>query len=612
MTRSRAASRRWLPSSADLPLRREALLVVPCSALLVIVLSVVTLLLYRNATARFAEEQEANARRRVERMVVALRGSAPDAAALRRLVGDARGALLLDLRGLALASAGDVPEVDALAPVRAGGVELPAAGRIVAVGPDRLTGPRLAVFAGLSAEHAPARILRVDFPAAALAAQRRTLPLLATLVAVVDGALLLLLFAYVRRLLRPYDLLLERARALTGPSDPSGTAPASADGEATLLVAAFDRALEALRDRGSDRDQFEALRQTLANTLESGVLLLDHQGRVLGLNAPGKQLLGLADDDWQDLPATEALAGHPGVAQELSRAVAEGTGRRRLEIHTRTGGSDALLLGLTVSPLRRDDGSVRGFLVLFADITAIQREARERQLDHSLGHVAEMAAGLAHELRNGLATLRGYLTLIARDDRPATILEYVAELRQETDHLYRVAEDFLSFARPGSVQLQPVDVEQLAHRAAGDPALAGAAVRVRVEPSAHGAVVSGDGPMLLRALRNLLHNATRAQTAAGANEPVTLHVRSRTDAAGEPVVALEVEDRGAGLPPQVRERLFVPFTSGGEGVGLGLAVSRRIVQLHGGRLVLDDREGGGVVARLELPAGQLVTESNPA
>jgi signal transduction histidine kinase len=596
---------------ADLPLRREALLVVPCSALLVVVLSIVTLLLYRNATERFADEQETAARRRVARFVAGLPASPLDASVLRPLTAEAAGAALLDREGLPIGSAGDVPEVDAAAPLRAAGGEPPPPGGVVVVGPDRLTGPRLVLFAGLSPQHAPAAVLRVDVPAAALAAQRRTLPMLVLWVAGIDGALLLLLLAYLRRLLRPIDLVLARARSLVGESPAAGV-PASADAEADLIVRAFDRALETLRDRaGDDRLDFDALRRALANTLESGVLLLDQEGNALALNLPGRELLELPSDGWQDRPVSEALAAHPLLAREIAVAVAEGAGRRRLELATRSGAGDSRPIGLTISPLRRDDGSVRGFLVLFTDLTGARREAREHQLDQSLGQVAELAAGLAHELRNGLATLRGYLTLIERDRRTETVLEYLAELRHETDHLHRVLEDFLGFARPGSVLRQPVDVERLAHRAAADPALAGAAVRVRVEDSARAATVAGDAAMLERALRNLLHNAARAQKAAGVGEPVTVRVR-RTEEGGETErpLTIEVEDRGAGLDPAVREHLFTPFTRGAEGVGLGLALSRRIVQLHGGRLTLEDREGGGVLARIQLPVGDVVTNGN--
>jgi PAS domain S-box-containing protein len=617
MPPAQTASGARLARTSDVPLRREALLVVVCSALLVIALSIVTLLLYRNATARFAEEQETHARRRVDRLLSELAeatGVAATEPALRALLPEAAGAALLDGDGLPLASAGDVPDVDALAPLRDAAAGTLARERIVSVGPNRATGPRLVVYASLGPELSPAQSLRVDFPAAALAAQRRTLPMLGALLLVVDSGLLLLVLAYVRRLLRPIDRMLDRARALSPPqSDRPDTrrGAARADREVELIVDAFDRALEALRERGGDRGQFEALREALASTVESGVLLLDQQGRVLSLNPPGRQLLGFSDESWQDRPLATALERHPGLAEELSRAVRQGAGRRRLEIATYDGGSESRLLGVTVSPLRRNDQSVRGFLVLFADLTSVKREAREHQLDQSLGQLGELTAGLAHELRNGLASLRGYLTLISRDERPETVLEYLAELRQETDHLHRVVEDFLSFARPGAVGANPVQVERLAHHAAADPALAASAVRVRVEPGAQGAVVPGDGPMLERALRNLLHNAARAQAAAGLGEPVTLRIRrGEAVGAGDATIEIAIEDRGAGLPQHVRDHLFVPFTSGGGGTGLGLALSRRIVQLHGGRLVLEDREGGGLVARMTLPAGTVVTESN--
>ena len=95
-------------------------------------------------------------------------------------------------------------------------------------------------------------------------------------------------------------------------------------------------------------------------------------------------------------------------------------------------------------------------------------------------------------------------------------------------------------------------------------------------------------------------------------EPVSLRILRPDSGGGADAGEIEIaiEDRGPGLSPEVRDHLFVPFTSGGEGIGLGLALSRRIVQLHGGRLLLEDREGGGVRARLTLPAGEAVTEGN--
>jgi signal transduction histidine kinase len=121
--------------------------------------------------------------------------------------------------------------------------------------------------------------------------------------------------------------------------------------------------------------------------------------------------------------------------------------------------------------------------------------------------------------------------------------------------------------------------------------------------------LSGDPQLLERAFRNLLHNAAQASRESAAGPVVEVSA-----AAGDGELEVTVADRGPGIPPEVRERLFQPFASGRPGgVGLGLALARRIVVLHGGRLELADREGGGTIARVSLPAGSVgtnVTEGN--
>lgn len=267
-------------------------------------------------------------------------------------------------------------------------------------------------------------------------------------------------------------------------------------------------------------------------------------------------------------------------------------------------GGETRKLGLTVHPLRRDDGSVRGWLVLFADLTEVQRRAGESRLAESLAQLGEMAGGVAHELRNSLATLRGYLTLIERRPDEESIADYLSEIRHEADHLERVLEDFLAFARPGTARFQELSLTQLARRTAADPALSG--VEVRVSAAADTDVrLRGDSQLLERALRNLLHNAAQAEQEAGGRGPIELSI-DRLE--GDDGVELAVADRGPGLAPEMRERLFHPFATGRRGgVGLGLALAHRIVTLHGGRIRLDDREGGGTRAVLTFPRDTIVT-----
>src|SRR5262249_52042410 len=144
----------------------------------------------------------------------------------------------------------------------------------------------------------------------------------------------------------------------------------------------------------------------------------------------------------------------------------------------------------------------------------------------SLSRLGEIAAGIAHELRNSLATLRGYLTLVARRPDEEALTDYVGEMRRETEHLQRVLDDFLSFARPGSTHMQQGDLHAGLRRAAGDPARGEARI-VLDQPSPEPCgTIAGDPLLLERAFRNLLHNAVQAEVAhRGRAEDISVGVR---------------------------------------------------------------------------------------
>jgi signal transduction histidine kinase len=320
---------------------------------------------------------------------------------------------------------------------------------------------------------------------------------------------------------------------------------------------------------------------------------------VLTLNQVGSELLGIAPID-EPVDVADCLDSHPELLAMLRGAVGDGVGLPRQEIRIKTAGEDRTL-GFTVHVLKRDDGTVRGHLALFADLTESHREAEARQLANSLEQLGELAAGVAHELRNSLATLRGYLTLIERHPDEESITDYLAEIRRETDHLRRVVEDFLSFAQPESARVETVDLLLIARRAAADPALKGAPVVVEAE-SERSWQLPGDAQLLERALRNLMHNAVRAERDTGTTGPVRVRLAERAD-----LVELSIDDRGPGIPDTVRDRLFQPFVTGrSDGVGLGLSLAHRIVTLHGGRLYLDDRSSGGTRASILFPVGNFV------
>jgi len=570
-------------------LRREVPVLLPIALLLLLALSAFTLLSYRNALLLLAEERRDEAARLAQAFAAEAERAGGGAGELRRLVQLpalaplTRGIVVLDAAGRARASAGEVPPAP-LAPL---GGRLPSAP--LARGPDAEVPGAVAGFAPLAGGGA----VRVDLAASLIHAQLRALRLLLFVVLAADAAVLALVAVFLNRLLAPFETLLARARQVGEPDGGGGD-------EVEFLLDTFERARAALAAReGSAEDDLAALERTLTASLQSGLLLLDREGRVLALNGVGAELLGTSPPS-PGAALAEVLAGQPELYDLLAAAIAGGQGIRREECAVRSK-SGVRTVGLTLHPLRRDDGEVRGHLVLFADLTETRRDADEARLAESLTRLGEMAGGMAHELRNSLATLSGYLTLLERRPDEETVADYMAEIRRESDHLQRVLDDFLAFARPGSVRMRDFELAPWLRRAAADPVLAG--VAVALGPVSEGTALRGDPQLLERALRNLLHNAAEAHRAAGGEGAVEVAVEPGDDGG----LTLVVADRGRGLPAQVRERLFHPFATGrAGGVGLGLALAHRIVVLHGGRLRLDDRPGGGTLARIVLPREALV------
>lgn len=613
-------------------LRREAPILLPASLLLFALLAAITLLSYRTGVARFAEGREQATLRLAVTLADAMRlAKSDDVAQVARWVPAGGSLAIYDARGAVLASFGftdaqslALPDSSALAAPRIGesggerGGALAAPPALRALVPYRRGAQRY--------------LLRLEVPEPALFAQRRSLAILTPVVLGLAVAVALLSIFFLRALMRPYEQLLERARAaLPAPpptiGEPSG--PAASD-DVEFLLSTFDRALAALRSEnahggrterpipgaGEALAELSAVDLALGPRLESGLLLFSRTGTLLAANPAAVELLG---GDFSELrsegssapnTAESALAAHPAFAALVSAAIADGRSIPRASVAIDRAGR-RVELGLTLQTLRRDENAdAGGFLVLFADVTDLTRRESEERLAAGLAQLGELSAGVAHELRNSLATLQGYLALAARRELPSAAREEIAEARREASELARVVDDFLSFARPGGGALEAVDLATLLARAATDPALAGVAVTFDA-PAAALPPLAGDPHLLQRALRNLLLNAVQATQARAARDATSpgavvvrlLHVPGRA--------TITIDDSGTGLAPAIRARLFEPFASGrAGGAGLGLAMARRIVLMHGGSLDLQTLAAGGVRAEIHLPLGDSATKGS--
>lgn len=567
-----------------LPLRAEASTLFAGLLALFVLLSSFTYFGYRSTVAAWHREARDAAERwgqKLAELVSESRGNL-DATLARSLPPGARAALF-DERGNLRSSWGHARSPEPLPD----DLPLPLA-QLQVLGPDGGDNPAISVLVPLPGDRS---VLRLDLPAAELWARKQALNRLTPWVVVAGLAAIALFAAFSRALLQPYDRLVQTARTALGADSPEAN-------DEELLLSTLDRALGSLQRapavaQPAEVDWTESA-GVRAEEIQSGFLLLDGEGRVLLANERARELLGLERDP-AGQPVAEALANHPALVQELETVLRSGRGLPRAELELARRDGSSVQLGLVVEPLRRASGEVRGTLVLLADLGHLLARQREARLLETLGELGELAAGVAHELRNGLATVSGQLELLSRTSPEGELL---SEARAEVAGLARVVSDFLALARPGRIELGPIDLEQLAARAARDPSLRPPGVEVRIE--APGARIRGDEVLLRRAVGNLLANAVAAQREAGLNRPVELLV------GGVPGgVRLRVLDSGPGLPAVDPERLFDPFRSfrpGGS--GLGLALARRVASLHGGKLELGNRPEGGVEARLTFPAEQ--------
>jgi signal transduction histidine kinase len=372
-------------------------------------------------------------------------------------------------------------------------------------------------------------------------------------------------------------------------------------GELALMSAALQDAVTKLkaqeRATAARAAASERLSEEIIASLTAGLLVSGIDGDIRTLNPAGRRMLGISDTaSPEEIRIALSELALVDVIRESFTTRAPITRRTIALREPRHGVSQ---LGITVSPLSDTDGRVYGAVCLFTDLTAVKDLEEQLRLKESLATVGELTAGIAHEFRNGLATIHGYSKLFDLNALPDAYRKYVEGIRAETESLSQVVTNFLSFARPAELALSRVDVQAICERAAdeirADAAALGGSVTVRGDVG----VVDGDEVLLRQAFSNLLRNALDACAAAGATPDIA--VLAETDLPLKQL-RIAVNDNGPGIPHALRERVFQPFfTSKRNGTGLGLALVQKIIVFHNGRITASSSASGGASLQISLP-----------
>ena len=410
------------------------------------------------------------------------------------------------------------------------------------------------------------------------------------------GAALLLF--YLPRITRPIEQMLDDARALgTGAGDREETAYLIDTFRDSITTLKYQEGeLKRLHEREKTRaDDLERVTAALTRSLTSGLIAVDAAGAIVDINAAGREILGIDASTTVSGRTLEDAIPLPMLRSALANAFEQRAARSRMEIddvHPESGAR--ITIGLTTVPLSNESDAFLGLLALFTDLTPIRGlEARVQEMT-TLAQLGEISAGIAHEFRNSLHTILGYIQLARKGG-----LDGVAETRlqsgeKEASLLLQAIERLLTFARPVQLNAEPVDLRELI---AGQIAqLTEIAGDVPIALQGPAVVIDGDRVLLSRAIENLLRNAIDAvRQKGGGSVAVTL--------VAEPP-SVTIADTGAGFDAADAPRLFLPFQSNKpDGFGMGLPLAKKIVLLHGGTLRLSGEPGKGAVATIEFGGG---------
>jgi PAS domain S-box-containing protein len=333
--------------------------------------------------------------------------------------------------------------------------------------------------------------------------------------------------------------------------------------------------------------------ERILESMSDGMVAVDEAGRVNTVNHSAEVFLGVKRDDIIGRAHREVLPGW--LSGILDDTLSGGFVQDGLRISVPAGNGERIV-EVSTTPLRDSREALRGAEAEFSDRTELERLSEALEAQKRFSAIGEMAATVAHEVRNPLASIQGFADLLKMEvGESGKAREYLGDLLAEVRRMEKIVGSFLVYARPPRPEIIPVEPVSVVQEVAKSmrPEFEKAGVKLEIFGAERVSMVRADRKMMQMVLANLLRNSLEASTAGG-------RVRIGADEAGVSGggVRFTVEDEGSGLDPEVIPRLFTPFTTTkAQGTGLGLSLSKKFVDAHGGTISLAAMDKG---ARAEV------------
>ena len=354
------------------------------------------------------------------------------------------------------------------------------------------------------------------------------------------------------------------------------------------IIALF--ALQAYWAAQSSLEQVMAFSDNVVQNMPSGLITLDTNFNVTSANRAAEKILGkIPEKAYPQMAAMAAkITGSGGVASGEVALNPKEQGELRLD--------------MTVSAIPADEDQIQGFVLLFRDLTQIRDLKKQVETNRRLAAIGKLAAGVAHEIRNPLSSIKGFATYFSRqyENEPEDV-EIAKIMVQEVERMNRSITQLLEFAKPMAVEIKQTRIEPLIRHSLKlvSHDLEKKKIRVETDIRTRRETIHTDPERICQVLLNLYMNALNAMDSGGILEIGVADVQDD--------IEIRVADNGCGIPAKDLEKVFDPyFTTRAKGTGLGLSIVHRIVENLKGDIRVESRPSKGTVFYIILPVNGAV------
>jgi two-component system sensor histidine kinase PilS (NtrC family) len=349
-------------------------------------------------------------------------------------------------------------------------------------------------------------------------------------------------------------------------------------------------------------NDIRAFSERVIDSISSGLVTIDLQHQIISFNRAAEEITGF---NAAQVTGKHLNALFPTIADQIEGGkdvLLAGHGLSRLNLDCTTAEGKQIQLGFSISPLTTVSGEITGFVLPFQDLTDVMRLERDVRRQDRLAALGRVAAAIAHEIRNPLASMRGAVQVLGSDsrlsDEDAQLMNIVL---RESDRIDRIISDFLMYARPRQPEKEVVDLNHLLEETLTllryNSEIDSSKYQLLAEPCADPALILADPGQMRQVLWNLARNAIKAMPDGGT---FTIAIHRSGDGT---LIQVDFTDTGIGMTEEQMERIFEPFSSfSAGGTGLGMSVVYHIINEHRGKIDIKSEVGHGTTITLLLTA----------